>query len=66
MTRCARNPIHVLSDIIAGLHDENGKVTLPHFYDGVIDMPEDVTALWDKLGFDHEAAQIGYGQTRSD
>jgi len=51
----ARNPIHVLTDILAGLHDETGKVTLPHFYDGVIDTPAEVTAVWDKLGFDHEA-----------
>ena len=29
------NPIHVLSEIIAGLHDENGQVTLPGFYDKV-------------------------------
>ncbi|SDT98058.1 dipeptidase [Stappia sp. ES.058] len=57
----ARNPIHVLADIIAGLHDESGKVTLPHFYDGVIDMPEDVTELWDALGFDHETFLGGVG-----
>lgn len=50
----ARNPIHVLADILAGLHDDTGKVTLPGFYDGVIEMPKDVTALWDKLGFDVE------------
>lgn len=51
----ARNPLHVLADILSGLHDETGKVTLPGFYDGVIEMPEDVRALWNKLGFDHEA-----------
>lgn len=51
----ARNPLHVLSAVLAGLHDETGRVTLPHFYDGVIEMPEDVRTLWDKLGFDHEA-----------
>ena len=51
----ARNPIHVLADLLSSLHDETGRVTLPHFYDGVIDMPEDVRALWDTLGFDHSA-----------
>ncbi|MXN65757.1 M20/M25/M40 family metallo-hydrolase [Stappia sp. GBMRC 2046] len=51
----ARNPNHVLAEIIAGLHDSEGRVTLPGFYDGVIEMPDDVKALWDKLGFDHSA-----------
>jgi acetylornithine deacetylase/succinyl-diaminopimelate desuccinylase-like protein len=30
-----QNPIHVLSKLIAGLHDEYGHVTLPGFYDKV-------------------------------
>jgi acetylornithine deacetylase/succinyl-diaminopimelate desuccinylase-like protein len=50
----AQNPNHIVANIIAGLHDENGKITLQGFYEGVIDMPEEVTAMWDKLGFDVE------------
>lgn len=30
-----QNPIHVLSKLIAGLHDEQGHITLPGFYDKV-------------------------------
>lgn len=47
----ARNPLHVLSDMIAGLRDENGRITLPGFYDGVLELPEDVKTMWEGLGF---------------
>lgn len=30
-----RNPIHVLCELIAGMHDAQGRVTLPGFYDTV-------------------------------
>jgi acetylornithine deacetylase/succinyl-diaminopimelate desuccinylase-like protein len=45
----AANPIHILADILAGLHDATGKVTLPGFYDGVSETPDDVKAAWKKL-----------------
>ncbi len=32
------NPIHVLSELIAGMHDAEGRVTLPGFYDKVRDL----------------------------
>ena len=54
----ARNPIRVLSRILAGLHDDDGRITLPGFYDGVPELPEAVAAQWQALGFD-EAAFLG-------
>jgi acetylornithine deacetylase/succinyl-diaminopimelate desuccinylase-like protein len=38
----AQNPLRVLSRILAGLHDDNGRVTLPGFYDGVRELPPDI------------------------
>jgi acetylornithine deacetylase/succinyl-diaminopimelate desuccinylase-like protein len=54
----AINPIRVLARILASLHDEAGRVTLPGFYDGVDELPDDLRAQWDALGFD-EAAFLG-------
>lgn len=49
----AINPIRVLSRILAGLHDDQGRVTIPGFYDGVGDLPEEIAAQWQALAFDH-------------
>jgi len=38
----AQNPLRVLSKILAALHDDNGRVTLPGFYDGVEELPADI------------------------
>ena len=47
-----QNPIHVLSRLIADLHDENGHVTLPGFYDKVRKIDEEERAELAKLPFD--------------
>ena len=49
----AINPIRVLSKIIASLHDNQGRVTVPGFYDGVPELTDELRAQWEGLGFDH-------------
>lgn len=51
----AMNPIRVLSRIIAGLHDDEGRITVPHFYDGVPELSDEMRAQWQGLNFDHAA-----------
>ncbi len=51
----AVNPIHALSRILADLHDDNGSVAIPGFYDGVEELPEEIRDQWSELGFDAAA-----------
>ena len=45
----AANPAHILAKILADLHDDDGHVTLPGFYDGVEETPPEVLATWRAL-----------------
>lgn len=57
----AINPLKVMSQIIASLHDENNRITLPGFYDGVPELSEELRRQWDGLNFDGEAFLKGVG-----
>ncbi len=48
----AINPIRVLTRILADLHDEDGRITLPGFYEGVTEISDDLKAQWESLGFE--------------
>ena len=50
----AQNPIHILTRILAGLHDDMGRVQVPGFYDGVTELPDTLRAQWQNLSFDHQ------------
>jgi acetylornithine deacetylase/succinyl-diaminopimelate desuccinylase-like protein len=51
----AANPIRVLTRIVAAMHEENGRITIPGFYDG-LRMPDDETRRnWAALNFDGKA-----------
>ena len=51
----AQNPIRVLTRILGSIHAENGRVTIPGFYDGVADLPPEVIRQWRTLGFTAES-----------
>jgi len=51
----AMNPVRVLARILAALHDADGRVTVPGFYDGVDEIAPALRAEWQGLGFDAAA-----------
>ena len=51
----AANPNHVLAAILADLHDSEGRVTVPGFYDDVPEPPQAIKAQWKALDFDAQA-----------
>lgn len=48
------NPINVLSKMIASLHDENNHITIPGFYDNVLELSPEERAELNKAPFDVE------------
>jgi acetylornithine deacetylase/succinyl-diaminopimelate desuccinylase-like protein len=65
------NPANVLCELLATLHDRDGRVNLPGFYDKVVPLSADERIMWAKLPFDETelaaelklpalAGEIGY------
>lgn len=48
----AMNPARILSKVVAALHDDTGRITVPGFYDGVPPLSDALRADWEGLGFD--------------
>ena len=48
------NPINELCALIASLHDEDGRVTIPGFYNDVVELSADDRALLNRAPFDLE------------
>jgi acetylornithine deacetylase/succinyl-diaminopimelate desuccinylase-like protein len=57
----AQNPIRVLAKIIAAMHDGDGRITIPGFYDDVPELPDEVKKSWTALGMTPEKflGQVG-------
>ncbi|HMI64542.1 MAG TPA: dipeptidase [Cyclobacteriaceae bacterium] len=65
------NPVNVLSKMIASLHDENGRITIPGFYDKVVALspanrealskePFDLEVYKKELGIEEVQGEKGY------
>jgi acetylornithine deacetylase/succinyl-diaminopimelate desuccinylase-like protein len=48
----ARNPIHLLAEILASLRRPDGSVAIEGFYDGVKDVPAELRDMWTRQPFD--------------
>lgn len=51
---CVANPINTLAKMIASLHDENNHITIPGFYDKVVELSDEERAEMAKAPFSHE------------
>ncbi len=65
------NPINVLARMLAGLSDEQGRITIPGFYDDVLSLggeeraamaraPFDLEAFKESIGIKKESGEAGY------
>ncbi len=59
------NPINVLTRILGQLHDSEGRVRIPGFYDDVLEVREAELRAWRQSGFDEQAFLGGIGLSRS-
>ncbi|NKY97446.1 dipeptidase [Nocardiopsis alborubida] len=46
------NPLKAMSDLLSGLHDEDGRVAVPGFHDGVVEASQEERDLIARLPFD--------------
>lgn len=51
---CVANPLNSLAKMIASLHDENNHITIPGFYDKVVELSADERDLMAKAPFNEE------------
>lgn len=47
----AINPIRVLGGVIASIHDDAGRITIPGFYEGADELDAEIKAQWRSLDF---------------
>ena len=57
----AQNPIRVLCKALAAIHDDQNRIAIPGFYDGIKELPPPVRAQWAALDFTPQSflGQVG-------
>ena len=62
------NPANAIAELISGMHDENGRITLPGFYDSVIELSDSDRAEMARLPRDasHYIKQTGVPALRGE
>ncbi|MCU1618976.1 MAG: Beta-Ala-His dipeptidase, partial [Modestobacter sp.] len=58
------NPLHAMAELVASLHDESGRVTLPGFYDKVRPLTDRERDLMGRVPFDEAAWLAGPAASR--
>jgi acetylornithine deacetylase/succinyl-diaminopimelate desuccinylase-like protein len=59
------NPLHAMAALLAGLHDHEGRVTLPGFYDAVLPLTSAERELFARLPFDEKAWLADAGSSQA-
>ncbi len=52
---CVANPLNILAKMVASLHDENNHITIPGFYDKVVELTDEERAEMARAPFSKEA-----------
>lgn len=59
----ALNPLREIANIIASFHDDQGRVAVEGFYEGVHEVPADQLRQWEHCGFDEGEYLSSVGMT---
>ncbi|MCP9954012.1 dipeptidase [Actinomadura madurae] len=59
------NPLHAMAELLASLHDADGRVTLPGFYDDVVPLTDEERELFARLPFDEDEWLRTAGDSRA-
>lgn len=61
----ALNPIRALAKVLGAIHNDQGRIVISGFYDGVNDLAPEIHAQWRSLGFDEKKYLAELGLTKA-